>query len=184
MISHLSLGKARNFMRIPDEILSYLLRAGDIIQVKVTLYILRLLDQKKANSFTLDELLADEEVEKNVGKARVASQVEELVQEGILRGEGEEYFILKEDNIFSLYEDNIGMLTPILVEKLEEAEKLYPYSWIEKAFEEAIIHNRKSWSYIQAILKRWSQDGKIVRDTEKADPNKYIRGRYGHLVRR
>ena len=29
-------------------------------------------------------------------------------------------------NIFSLYEQNIGMLTPMIAEELKEAEKLYP----------------------------------------------------------
>ena len=184
MTSHLSLGKAKGFIEIPDDLLSYLLKSGDIIQMKVGLHILRLLNQKRAYSFTLDELVTDEEMKKAVDRRRVASEVEGLVQEGILRREGEEYFILKEANIFSLYEENIGMLTPILAEKLKEAEKVYPYSWIEEAFEQAIVHGTKKWSYIQAILERWSQDGKVVRDTKKADPNKYIRGKYGYLVRR
>jgi hypothetical protein len=37
-------------------------------------------------------------------------------------------------NIFSLYERNIGLLQPLLVEELEEAEKLYPMDWVEEAF--------------------------------------------------
>ena len=177
------MSKAKGFIKIPDELLSYLLKSEDFVQMKVGLHILRLLNQKEAYSFTLDELATDEEMKKTVDRKRVASEVEGLVQEGILRKESE-YFILEEANIFSLYEENIGMLTPILAEKLKEAEKVYPYSWIEEAFEQAIVHGTKKWSYIQAILERWSQDGKVVRDTKKADPNKYIRGKYGYLVRR
>jgi DnaD/phage-associated family protein len=179
LTSHLSCEKAKGFIGIPAELLSYLLKSEDFIQMKVGLHILRLLSQKKA--FSLDEL--DEEVNKTCDRERVASEVEGLVQEGILRKEGE-YFILPEANIFSLYEENIGMLTPILAEKLKEAEKVYPYSWIEEAFGEAIAHGARKWSYIQAILERWKRDGKVVRGTKKADPDKYIRGKYGYLVRR
>lgn len=90
-------------------------------------------------------------------------------------------------NIFELYERNIGMLTPMIAEELKEAEQLYPYDWIEEAFRESVSHNKRSWKYIEAILKRWSSEGKghgkPGRDS-KEDPDKYIKGRYGHVVRR
>ncbi|HSJ55376.1 MAG TPA: primosomal replication protein N, partial [Anaerolineae bacterium] len=41
-------------------------------------------------------------------------------------------------NIFALYEQNIGPLTPLLAEELKEAETSYPASWIEDAFREAV----------------------------------------------
>ena len=37
-------------------------------------------------------------------------------------------------NIFALYEDNIGMLTPLIADELKAAEKLYPPGWINEAF--------------------------------------------------
>lgn len=91
-------------------------------------------------------------------------------------------------DIFTLYEDNIGMLTPIIADELKEAEKLYPYEWINDAIKKAVEQNIRKWSYISAILERWSaegrSDGAYRRDSEKEDPDKYIKGKYGHMVRR
>ena len=91
-------------------------------------------------------------------------------------------------NIFSLYEAHIGMLTPMIAEDLKEAEKLYPADWVEDAFREAVEHNKRSWRYIARILERWSAEGKDngkpERHTKKTDPDKYFRGKYGHLVKR
>ncbi|MGA8848519.1 MAG: DnaD domain protein [Dehalococcoidia bacterium] len=91
-------------------------------------------------------------------------------------------------NIFSLYEQNIGIITPMIAEELKEAEKLYPLQWIEEAFKEAVMLNKRSWKYIARILERWASEGKdsgeYKRDTKKDGPDKYIKGRYGHLVKR
>ncbi|MFH0897074.1 MAG: DnaD domain protein, partial [Candidatus Bathyarchaeota archaeon] len=59
-------------------------------------------------------------------------------------------------DIFSLYEQNIGILTPLIAEELQEAEKLYPAEWIESAFKEAVALNKRSWKYIARILERWT----------------------------
>jgi len=92
-------------------------------------------------------------------------------------------------DIYNLYEQNIGMLTPILAEELQEAEQRYPPDWIQDAFKEAIRANVRNWRYINGILKRWERegkkDGRYVGDSKKErDPDKYIRGKYGHMVRR
>ena len=63
-------------------------------------------------------------------------------------------------DIFTLYEQNIGMLTPMIGEELQEAEKLYPADWIESAFREAVSVNKRSWKYIARILERWAVEGK------------------------
>ncbi len=63
-------------------------------------------------------------------------------------------------NIFALYEDNIGMLSPIVAERLKEAEGRYPSGWIREAFEIAALENKRSWQYVDAILKRWGSEGK------------------------
>ena len=63
-------------------------------------------------------------------------------------------------NIFTLYEQNIGMLPPLLAEELREAAETYPPEWIEEAFRLAVQQNKRRWSYIRAILKRWHSDGK------------------------
>jgi len=91
-------------------------------------------------------------------------------------------------NIFALYEQNIGMITPMIAEELKEAEKLYPPQWIEEALKEAVALNKRSWRYIARILERWTSEGKDSgehrRNIKKIDPDKYIKGQYGHMVRR
>ena len=94
----------------------------------------------------------------------------------------------EQPNIFTLYEKNIGMLTPIIAEELKEAEKLYPASWIQDAFKEAVDLNKRSWRYISRILERWAAEGKHDGEPgrySKADssPEEYRR-RYGHLLKR
>ncbi|MFH1638739.1 MAG: DnaD domain protein [Chloroflexota bacterium] len=92
-------------------------------------------------------------------------------------------------DIFSLYEDNIGMLTPLIADELQAAEKLYPRQWIVDALKEAVSLNKRNWRYIARILEHWSSEGKsngaYQRYPEKKpDPDKYVRGKYGHIVRR
>ena len=91
-------------------------------------------------------------------------------------------------DLFTLYEQNIGMLTPMIAEELREAEKLYPEAWIRDAIKEAVNQGIRKWSYISAILEGWSTEGKNDgthrRDSKKTDPDKYIKGKYGHMVRR
>ena len=71
-------------------------------------------------------------------------------------------------NIFSLYEENIGIIGHIMAEELKEAEKSYPQEWVEEAFREAVVHNKRSWRYIEVILKGWMAEGK-----EHGEPGRY-----------
>jgi len=91
-------------------------------------------------------------------------------------------------DIFTLYEQNIGMLTPMIADELRDAEQLYPQYWIRDAIKEAVALNKRSWRYISKILENWSaegrSDGTHRGDTKKTDPDKYIKGKYGHTVRR
>ena len=90
-------------------------------------------------------------------------------------------------NIFALYEENIGSLSPIIGQELAEAQDQYPQEWIEAAFREAASLNKRSWRYVAAILQRWQSEGfdyeKSGRDTEKAAGDRFLRGKYGHLIR-
>ncbi len=63
-------------------------------------------------------------------------------------------------NVFSLYEENIGLITPLIADVLKDAEKQYPDVWIQEAFREAVAGNKRNWRYIEAILKRWKAEGK------------------------
>lgn len=72
------------------------------------------------------------------------------------------------ENIFSLYENNIGALSPFITEELKHAQKVYPAEWIHDAFREAVLNNARSWRYIQSILENWNSKGRAYRD----DPNR------------
>jgi DnaD/phage-associated family protein len=62
--------------------------------------------------------------------------------------------------VFALYEDNFGIVTPMLAEELREAEQIYPESWIEDAMRLAVENNARRWSYVRAILERWVTEGR------------------------
>ena len=107
-----------------------------------------------------------------------------------LKAKGYTYIETEEQpDIFTLYEENIGMLTPMIAEELREAERLYPVTWVKDAIKEAVSLNKRNWRYISAILERWSSEGKsngaYRRDSaKKASPDKYIKQKYGHMVKR
>lgn len=63
-------------------------------------------------------------------------------------------------NIFDLYEENIGLLTALLVDELKDAEATYPDEWIEDAFKIAVENNVRKWSYIRAVLERMATEGR------------------------
>lgn len=69
-------------------------------------------------------------------------------------------------NIFLLYEQNIGTLTPLISEELKEAEREYPPDWIEDAFKIAVRRNVRRWDYMIAILKRWKAEGRSDRQKQ------------------
>jgi len=88
-------------------------------------------------------------------------------------------------NIFVIYEQNIGPLTPLLSEELMEAEDTYPASWIEDAFREAVELNKRSWRYIQRILERWAAEGRTdeeARRGDEGDPRRFIEGDYADYI--
>jgi DnaD/phage-associated family protein len=73
--------------------------------------------------------------------------------------------------IYHLYEKNIGPITPMIAEALQEAEDSYSYQWIEEAFRIAVERNIRHWRYVAAILQGWQERGRDGRtdrrDTEK-----------------
>jgi DnaD/phage-associated family protein len=109
----------------------------------------------------------------NSPKGRAAVQA---IERGEWRPTGDELIpveVLPESaNIFRLYEENIGPLTPMIADTLRDAEESYPDQWIEEAVRLAVENNARTWRYVEAILSRWQEKGKDERkdrrDTEKA----------------
>jgi DNA replication protein len=87
-------------------------------------------------------------------------------------------------NIFRLYEQNIGPLTPLIAETLQEAEKTYAADWIEEAFKLAVERNKRRWNYIQAILKSWQEEGRDQTDRRDTAQNrrKYVEGKFSDFI--
>jgi DNA replication protein len=88
-------------------------------------------------------------------------------------------------NVFTLYEQNIGLLTPLIADELREAEQTYPAEWIEEAFHDAVALNKRSWKYIRAILERWRIEGRgdeTGRRPREAERRRYIEGEYGEYI--
>jgi DnaD/phage-associated family protein len=67
---------------------------------------------------------------------------------------------IERPNIFVLYEQNIGLLQPMIAEELKDAERVYPPKWIEEAFRIAVENNVRNWKYVNRILERWAAEGK------------------------
>jgi len=203
------------FTPLPDIFFAHIMpKIQDVAELKVILYIFYLLNHKQRypRFVTRGELLS---LSAQMGmEEEVICHALSLAMEhgAILRGtlnidsEPEEaYFMAAESdkeaiaeshqlsaisyqNIFALYEQNIGIITPMIAEELKEAEKLYPPQWIDEAFKEAVTMNKRSWKYIARILERWASEGKEGgehrKSTKEGGPDKYIRGKYGHLVKR
>ncbi len=88
-------------------------------------------------------------------------------------------------SIYVLYEENIGPLTQLISEALRDAEQEYPIEWIKEAIEIAVFNNKRNWHYIQAILRRWEQEGKsreINKTNSGGDGTQYASGKYADII--
>lgn len=96
----------------------------------------------------------------NSPKGRAALKA---IQQGEWRPSGEVErpveFGPERPNVFRLYEENVGPLTPMIAETLRDAEETYSAEWIEEAIRIAVENNKRNWRYIEAILRRWQERG-------------------------
>jgi DnaD/phage-associated family protein len=98
---------------------------------------------------------------------------------------------IERPNVFRLFEQNVGLVTPLIADQLIEALELYPEAWIAEAIDEAVGYNRRNWRYIQRILERWATEGRGDETDQRGSaaatslkPDKYLRGKYAPLFRR
>ena len=93
--------------------------------------------------------------------------------------------VVERPNVFRLYEENIGPLTPLIADALKDAEEMYSPDWVQDAVEIAVKNNKRNWKYIEAILKRWKEEGRAEkqdrRDPEK-DRRKYVEGEFSDFI--
>jgi len=193
-----------DFVSLPDSFFTQAVpKMQDLAELRIVLYAAYLILQKQERPyFVTYKELRSHELMSTMGEKTLRQDLKSAVEHGTLlhstlniNGVLEDVYSLTDDirqpsdvNIFALYEQNIGIITPMIAEELKEADKLYPRQWIEEAFKEAVTLNKRSWKYIARILERWASEGKDSgehrRDIKKDGPDKYIKGRYGHLVKR
>ncbi|MCJ7576599.1 MAG: DnaD domain protein [Dehalococcoidia bacterium] len=202
--------RTTDFISLPDSFFTQAVpKIQDLAELKVVLYVAYLILRKPDHphpdiiGVTYKELKAEScRLSAELGEETLRQALDSAVEHGALlhstlniNGMLEDVYSLTVDsrqpptiNVFALYEQNIGMITPMIAEELKEAEKIYPPQWIEEAFKEAVTLNKRSWRYIARILERWTSEGKnsgeYKRDVKKDGPDKYIKGKYGHLVKR
>jgi len=67
---------------------------------------------------------------------------------------------LKQGEVYQTYEQEIGLLTPLIAEEIGYALDDYPVEWIHEALRISAKYNKRSWKYVEAILKNWESEGR------------------------
>jgi DnaD/phage-associated family protein len=74
---------------------------------------------------------------------------------------------------FSAYEENIGLLTPVAIRRLEEALLDYAEEDVVEAIGAAVDANARNWNYISAVLRARSRTRhRPPAGTGRADPGR------------
>ena len=88
--------------------------------------------------------------------------------------------------VIAVYEQHIGVVSPMILAEIQQAQRRYPDAWIVDAIHEAVVAHVHSWRYVAKILARWGRDGRqgVPSDTAAIDTQRYTDGTYGDLFRR
>ena len=84
-------------------------------------------------------------------------------------------------NVFAVYENNVGPLTPIIVEELKHAIDLYSEDWIVDAIHHAVKSSARNWVYIEKILKNRREEGGSAASSELQDLSSLYRRNIGRV---
>ncbi|MBI5953589.1 MAG: DnaD domain protein [Chloroflexi bacterium] len=208
---------SETFTQVPDSFIQLLKEIDDIAELKVTLFALWRVEHieghfrgLRESDFEVEALGLDGgEIRLGLGKAvqrgtllrreREADVVYflnsprgRLSAEAFEKGQWRESALgsstpMRKSNVFKLYEENIGALTPLLSDMLREAEKNYPAAWFEEAFEIAVSRNIRNWKYVEAILARWKEKGKDERKDQQnpvKDADRYTDSEFSEFLNR
>jgi len=208
---------SETFTQIPDSLLALMSEIDDIAELKVILHAIWRIEHIEGHFRALREAdfevgalgMDDAEIQLGLGKAigrgtllrreREAqvfyflnSPRGRLSAEAFEKGQWRESAMgssapMRKSNIFKLYEENIGALTPLLSDMLREAEKNYPVVWFEEAFEIAVSRNIRNWKYVEAILARWKEKGKDERKDQQdivKDSKRYTDSDFSEFINR
>lgn len=181
---------SETFTQLPDTFFHNLLKEiKDADELKVTLYFLWRTEHMEGPFRALSRMDFDVK-ELGLGAEEVTRGLEKAVKRrGLLRvqREAKVFFLLnsprgraaveaiesgkwtpdessppplERPNMFRLYEENIGPLTPLIADALKDAEELYSDEWVAEAIEVAVKNNKRNWKYCEAVLKRWKDEGR------------------------
>jgi len=180
---------SETFTQLPDKFFHQLLKEiNDAAELKVTLYFLWRAGHMDGPFRALSKMDFDVK-ELGLAADEITRGLEKAVKRGSLlkiQNEAKVYFLLnsprgragvqaiesgkwspgaasappmERPNVFKLYEENIGPLTPLIADALKDAEELYSDEWIAEVIEIAVKNNKRNWKYCEAILKRWKEEG-------------------------
>jgi len=88
-------------------------------------------------------------------------------------------------NIYQLYHENFGALTPLIGEELKQLESEFSIAWIEAAMRLAVQREARNLRYVRGILESWRKEGKNDESAgrkEEEDPERYVRGKYADFI--
>jgi DNA replication protein len=208
---------SETFTQVPDSFFHLLKEIDDITELKVTFYTIWRIEHIEGpfhalceTDFEVESLgMGLAEIQIGLGKAvergtLLKSEYEadvfyflnsprgRLAAESFAKGQWRESAQIASEpliksNIFKLYQENIGALTPLLSDMLREAEKNYPSVWFEEAFEIAVKNNIRNWKYVEAILTRWKEKGKDERKDKQnpiQDAKRYTDNEFSEFINR
>ena len=208
---------SETFTQLPDSFFHLLREIDDIAELKVTLYAIWRIEHIEGHFRALCETDFETEslgmrlgeiqtgLRKSVERGTMLRSQHDadvfyflnsprgrLAAEAFAKGDWRESAKImsapvRKSNIFKLYEENIGALTPLLSDMLREAEKNYPSVWFEEAFEIAVSRNIRNWKYVEAILTRWKEKGKDERKDQQdiiKDADRYTDSEFSEFINR
>lgn len=115
--------------------------------------------------------------------ARARAGLLELIPETVIH----DVPVQMRPDIFRIYEEHIGTITPFVAERLVAAADHYPGEWIVDAFREAAELNARNWRYVERILEKWDREGRgneaPGRDSLEERRRRFLGGDLGHIAR-
>jgi DNA replication protein len=190
---------SETFTQVPNGFFHLLKEIEDLAELKVTLYAIWRIEHMEGNlhalreadfeakALGLDAKQIQPGLKKAVGRGTLLRATRDssvvyfvnsprgrAAAEAFEKGERQASFESlaeprQKPNIFKLYEENIGPLTPLIADTLKDAEGLYYAEWITDAIGLAVKNNKRNWKYIEAILKRWKDEGRAEKQDRRND---------------
>jgi DnaD/phage-associated family protein len=80
------------------------------------------------------------------------------------------------ENVFRVYEKNIGMITPMIADGIKADVDQYSEEWVKTAIEYATRQEKRSLSYVEGCLRGWKRDGLAKPPAINAERQKQEKG--------